>query len=78
MKLTFEGIKDQEAWKFSRCIFPDSMASSISCAHGTSSQTIVHLSRLTVLIILSGVTPLKRTAFDADIRLPNQCILAPV
>ena len=50
----------------------------MSCAQGTSSQTIVHFSSVMVRRIHSGFTPRSKTALLPEIRLPNQCIVAPV
>ena len=61
-----------------RSIAPLSMASRISCAHGTSSHTMEQRSSLTVRMIHSGLTPRSSTALLPEYRLPNQCILAPV
>ena len=67
-----------ESWYLVRSIFPLSMASRMSWAHGTSSQTMVQRSSLTVRMIHSGLTPRRMTARLPERREPNQCILAPV
>ena len=45
---------------------PASMASRMSCAQGTSSQTIVHFSSVTARRIHSGLTPRSSTALLPD------------
>ena len=54
------------------------MASRMSCAHGTSSQTTVQCSSETALMIHSGLMPRRSTALPPTRKLPNQCIFAPV
>jgi len=54
------------------------MASRMSCAHGTRSQTIVIRSSDTARKIHSGLTPRSKTARLPARKLPNQCIFAPV
>ena len=54
------------------------MASKMSCTHGTSSHTMVQCSSDTASKMLWGVTPRNSTALEPEMRLPNQCILAPV
>ena len=54
------------------------MASRMSCAHGTSSQTMVHFSSLTAFRIHSGRVPFSSTALPPTRKEPNQCIFAPV
>ena len=50
----------------------------MSCTHGTSSHTMVHFSSETVLIIDAGSVPLSSIPLLPEMRLPNQCIFAPV
>ncbi len=50
----------------------------MSWAQGTSSHTMVQRSELTVCNMVCGSTPRKSTAREPDMRLPIQCIFAPV
>lgn len=79
---TAEYLKNELGW-WSRVYFSSrislfSMAKRISSAHGTNSHTTVTFSSEIASIIHPDSTPFMITAFAPTMKLPNQCILAPV